>query len=228
MACARGDLRVGADKRGLGLVERGLGVVQLRLRADMGLEQLRGTHLRHAPHCRPQPDRRVFCACAWLSEARAASVCASMRSSVLLKRGDLRLGLGDRNLVVAVIDDQQRIAGLHLLVLGHLDLVDIAGDLRRNERHVGLDIGVVGRDHEAPVGPVMVAVPGAGAQQAERDDGQQQRARRTLLLAPAASAGVAVAGSTGAFGASVAGATLALGKGRTSAVAGTLEDMISL
>ncbi|SIT54024.1 hypothetical protein BQ8794_140169 [Mesorhizobium prunaredense] len=40
-----------------------------------------------------------------------------------------------------------------------------------------------------------------------------------------ASAGGLVAGSVGGFGASIAGATLALGNGRTSAVGVAFEDM---
>ena len=177
-----GDLRVGAGERRLGLVERGLRVVELRLRADLGLHQLRWRDRRRARHCRPRPAPTVFCASACCSEACAASVCASMRSSVLLLRGDLRLGLGERDAVVAVVDGDQRIAGLDVLVLDHSDRGDIAGDLRRHERHVGLHIGVVGRDHEAAVGPVLVAVPAAAGEQAERHDRQHEGARRALLL----------------------------------------------
>ncbi len=101
---------------------------------------------------------------------------------------DLRLGLRDRDRVVAVVHDDQRIAGLHMLVLDDRNGGDIAGDLRRHERHVGLHIGVVGRDHEAAVGPVLVAVPAGGAEQAERDDRQDERSGPSASSWPAPAA----------------------------------------
>jgi threonine dehydratase len=55
---------------------------------------------------------------------------------------------------------------------------------------------------------------------------RKERAERFFLAG--ASAGGLVAGSVGGFGASIAGATLALGKGRTSAVGVAFEDMASL
>ncbi len=54
----------------------------------------------------------------------------------------------------------------------------------------------------------------------------KERTERFFLAG--ASTGVAAAGWTGASGASIAGATLALGNGRTSAVPGAFEDIISL
>ncbi|SJM28374.1 hypothetical protein BQ8482_110304 [Mesorhizobium delmotii] len=55
---------------------------------------------------------------------------------------------------------------------------------------------------------------------------RKERAERFFFAG--ASAGGLIAGSVGAFGASVTGATLALGNGRTSAVGVAFEDMGNL
>ena len=61
-------------------------------------------------------------------------------------RLDAALGERERDLIGLRIDVEQRIADLHLLPLRHMDGGDCAGDLGRDERLVGADIGVVGRD----------------------------------------------------------------------------------
>ncbi|OWK18823.1 hypothetical protein AJ88_02295 [Mesorhizobium amorphae CCBAU 01583] len=139
----RRDLGVGTDKRGLGLIEGGLGVVELRLRADMRLQQLRRALLGATGIV----GRGLIGGLLRLSLLERGLCSLGLRVYAverLAQGGDLRLSLGYGYLVVAGIDRQQRVAGLDLLVLVHLDLVDIAGNLRRDERHVGLDIGVVG------------------------------------------------------------------------------------
>ena len=75
--------------------------------------------------------------------------------------GNLRLRLVQRDLVVGIVEHDQRIAGLDMGVLGNRDRLDVAGDLRRDGRRIGADIGIVGRDDEAAVGPPVVAVEGA-------------------------------------------------------------------
>ena len=63
------------------------------------------------------------------------------------------LGERERDLVGLRIDVEQRIADLDLLPLDHMHRDDRAGDLGRDERLVGADIGVVGRDIAAAAEP---------------------------------------------------------------------------
>jgi hypothetical protein len=58
--------------------------------------------------------------------------------------------------------------------------------------------------------------------------GSRKERTERFFLAGASAAGGGATGWTGISGASVAGATLALGKGRTSAVVGAFEDITSL
>ena len=60
------------------------------------------------------------------------------------------------------------------LVVGDRDLGDEAGDLRRDDRDIAADIGVVGALDEAPDGPPVVAVPPrpGGSQQGGPGEGQ--------------------------------------------------------
>ena len=58
---------------------------------------------------------------------------------------DIRTSLSQRSLEIAIIDPGQQLSGLHRLVVADQDFRDISGDLGRNDRGVGLDIGVVGR-----------------------------------------------------------------------------------
>jgi hypothetical protein len=61
-----------------------------------------------------------------------------------LCRFELALGEGEGDLIGLRIDVEQRIADLDLLPLDHMHRDDRAGDLGRDERLVGADIGVVG------------------------------------------------------------------------------------
>jgi hypothetical protein len=82
-----------------------------------------------------------------------------------------RLGLRGLGGEVAVIHDEQHLTRGNLLVLPDLHFLDVALDLRADHRRVALDIGVVGRLHEAPFGPPTP--PGAGAER--QRDGQEQK-----------------------------------------------------
>ena len=61
-----------------------------------------------------------------------------------LHRRELRLGMVERDLVVAVVELDQQLAGLDRLVVGHRDRDDAAADIGADRDHVGLGEGVVG------------------------------------------------------------------------------------
>ena len=44
-----------------------------------------------------------------------------------LRRGDIGLGLIERDLEVAVVDPRQHLAGLHMLVIADKNLIEVAG-----------------------------------------------------------------------------------------------------
>ena len=98
-----------------------------------------------------------------------------------LLRRELGCGLIDGELVVAVVEADERVAGLHVLVLDDRHLGDVGRDLGRDDRHVGADIGVVGRDDEAADGHVVVAVPAGGDEGGDAGRSEQEAlARRPL------------------------------------------------
>ncbi|MGY4512734.1 hypothetical protein ACVIN2_006188 [Bradyrhizobium sp. USDA 3650] len=66
----------------------------------------------------------------------------------LLGRDPGRGGV-DRDLVVAVVDAEDDVAGAHCRVVAGEDRGDVAGNARAQHGVVGADIGVVGRDVEA-------------------------------------------------------------------------------
>ncbi len=88
--------------------------------------------------------------------------------------GDVGLGLVERGAKIAIVDLRQQLAGRHRLVVAHQHLGDVAGDLRRDDRRVGFDIGVVGRFQIAADGEVVVAEIGGGSD-AERRRQRQAR-----------------------------------------------------
>ena len=77
------------------------------------------------------------------------------------------------------IDVEQRIADLDLLPLDDMDGDDRAGDLRRDQRLVGADIGVVGRDIAAAAQPPAEAE----RERDERDDDEHDEAPGPAALA---------------------------------------------
>ena len=93
--------------------------------------------------------------------------------------GDLGLGGVDREAVVAVVDARQQVAGVDLLVVGHRDFDDVAGDLGGDDRRVGADIGVVGGNEEAPLDEPVVAPIGAVTERGQGDERQDEAPRRT-------------------------------------------------
>ena len=111
-----GNLRIGAGNRRLGLVDGGLRVVERRLAADLGLHQLSGAIGAAHRIGRPQLRRRSLRVRLQQRSLRGFSLRGDALQRLALG-DDLRLGLRDRDRVVAVIHHDQRIAGLHVLVL---------------------------------------------------------------------------------------------------------------
>ena len=106
---------------------------------------------------------------------------ANARDGGVLRR-DLVLGRFDGELIIARVDPRQDIAGAHVLIVGDVDLGNVAGDLRRDDHRVGPDIGVVGRHQEPSHGEIVIAPMRAVGRRADHDQRQQQSSRRSLRL----------------------------------------------
>ena len=100
-----------------------------------------------------------------------------------LRGGDIGLGLVERDAEVAIVDPGQHLACLHMLVIADQNPVEIAADLRRDGGVVGLHIGVIGGDEEAPDGPVIVAIPAGPRESGDRYTREQELAKAKLLAA---------------------------------------------
>ena len=109
-----------------------------------------------------------------------------------LRRSELRLGLRDRGLlrfdlladardcrllggelvargvgrqpVITVVDAGDHVAGMNIGVVGDADRRNVAGNLGRQRRRVGMHISVVGGDDEPAGCEPVVAVPAAGGE----------------------------------------------------------------
>ena len=92
--------------------------------------------------------------------------------------GDLAFGGVDREAIVAVVDARQQVPGVNLLVFGDRDFDDVAGDLGGDDGGVSADIGVVGRDEEAPLDEPIVAPIDAVAERGQGDERQDEAPRR--------------------------------------------------
>ena len=126
----------------------------------------------------------VLSAC-WRSKSRPArfrpasaeASCALACSTALSMRGDLAADpvdgglLGrdpgargiDRDAIVAVVDPEDHVAGLHHDVVAGQDRRDVAGHPRAERGVVGAHIGVVGGDEEAADQNIMHAVAAAAS-----------------------------------------------------------------
>ena len=80
-------------------------------------------------------------------------------------------------LVVAVVDGGDHVAGTDGRIVLDRDAGDIAGDLRRQRRVVGAHIGVVGRDHVTAADPPFDAKGAAG----DNGDGGRGGNQRALI-----------------------------------------------
>ena len=99
--------------------------------------------------------------------------------------GDIGFRLLDRDRVVAVVDPGERLARLDRLIVGHQDVAQIAGDLRRDDGGVGLHVGVVGRLLKPPGGPVVPAEVARRRDRQRRGASQQQRLPADATGSPA-------------------------------------------
>jgi hypothetical protein len=61
------------------------------------------------------------------------------------RRGDVGAGLVQRGLEITVVDPRQHLTVLDRLVVRDQHIGDVAGNLRRDDRGIGFDIGVIGR-----------------------------------------------------------------------------------
>ncbi len=92
-----------------------------------------------------------------------------------LGSGDIGLGLIQRGLEVAIVDPRQHLASLHRLVVADQHLREIAGDLRRDDGGVGLNIGVIGR-FQVAAGAQVVSAELRQTGDPEREHQRQGRA----------------------------------------------------
>ena len=53
-------------------------------------------------------------------------------------------GVGERQPVAIPIDDEQQVALVHELIVPHTNIIDVAGNVRRDRNHIGADPGVPG------------------------------------------------------------------------------------
>ena len=164
---------LGALHLGIGPVAGGLGVLEGSLAGIVGLGELLlariialgplGLGLR-ADHLRLGLRHR---------RAAGLDLAADARDGALLGR-ELVLGRLQGEAIIAVVDLGDQLARLDALVVGDGDGGHVAGDLGRQEGDVSLHIGVVGRDHEAAVGPPFVTLIGA-ERQSRSQHGQDNR-----------------------------------------------------
>ena len=96
------------------------------------------------------------------------------------ERGELVAGGLDGEPVIEVVDPGDDIARPDLLVVADLDPGDVARDLRGQDRDVGRDVSVVGRDHEATIGPVAIPFVPRDAQRDREKKEEDQPLARTL------------------------------------------------
>ena len=80
-----------------------------------------------------------------------ASIWRAKRAMVASCGADARPRRVDGVLIVAVVDRSEQIALVDDLVVDHRNRGQVAHRLGGDDRGVGADIGVVGRDQEAPV-----------------------------------------------------------------------------
>jgi len=91
-----------------------------------------------------------------------------------LRRGDVGVRLVERDLIVAVVDAGEDLAGFDGFIVANKNLDEIARDFRGDRRVVGLDIGVVRRDMEASDRPVIPTEISAGCEGRDASGGQKQ------------------------------------------------------
>ncbi len=173
-----GELVLLGSERGARLAERGVRLARIRfgrfiflaagviachqrgiaLVVELGAIEIR---LGRAQHRRRLVDHRLL-------QFEAAGI---GRDNGLFGR-QRGIGLGELGGKVAVVDHEQYLARRDRLVVADFDFLDVAFDLRADQRDVALHIGVVGRLQKAPVGP---PIPSAHRSQDEEQRGQHHQ-----------------------------------------------------
>jgi len=108
----------------------------------------------------------LICAC-W------TTICASTVIDARLRRRHLRLGLGERVAVIAVVDARDHLAGGDMLVVGDRDFREIAGHLGGDRELARRNEGVVRRLVMAGVVRVEIAAARHRCEQQRRERGAQ-------------------------------------------------------
>ena len=109
-----------------------------------------------------------------------------LEGGLLVRHGGLGcrhigLGLVERNLIIAVVDPREDLAGLHGLVVAHENSRDISRHLWGDRGAVGLDVGIVRRNLEAAHGPVVPAEMGGSRERDKAGPCQKQLAQPALF-----------------------------------------------
>ena len=176
----RGDLRVAGHDLGVGLVECRIGRIEAGLRSVGRGDQRRGALLRQRHVLLHRHQRQLVGIGLRQRRLRPDDLRVDPLQRQVL-RVDLRQRLVAGDLVIAVVERDQRVALLDRLVGRDVDLGDVAGKLGGNRRDVAFDISVVGRHHEPAGREVFGAVPGACGKRHEPDAGEDQRTARAVL-----------------------------------------------
>lgn len=111
--------------------------------------------------------------------ARGIGLAREPRHGRLLARDAAARGLDGED-QVAVVKPHDDVARAHAVAVAHLDRRDMPGDLARERRHVGADIGIVGAGEEASIGPLAPSrVAGGGEANRHEEEQDQSQAEAT-------------------------------------------------
>ena len=105
-----------------------------------------------------------------------------------------RPGRVDRVLIVAVVDRSEQVALVHDLVVNHGNRGEMAHRLGGDDRGVGADIGVVGRDEETSLDEIVVGRFAAIAERGQNQNRDDEPAKPGALSRSSLDDGVAAGG----------------------------------
>ena len=87
----------------------------------------------------------------------------------------------DGVLIVAIVDRSEQIALVDDLVVNHRNRSQVAHRLGGDDRGVGADIGVVGRDQEPPLDEIVISCFAAVTDRGEEQNGHDKSAQARSL-----------------------------------------------
>ena len=173
-ARGRGLAGLGGGQGGDGAVAVGGGLLKTLLRAEIGLRELeRAVIFQSAARSTSASAlltwaRRRIDLGLGLRDDRALGVdLAGEAGDGRVLRADARSGRVDGVLIVAIVDRSEQVALVDDLVVHHRNRGQVAHRLGGDDRGVGADIGVVGRNEEAPVDEIVVSRFAAVAERGE-------------------------------------------------------------